>query len=149
MTPRAFRAAVSSCASATWIAACGSSVTCWAGRLPGVRPSRYPGMDVPRTGPSAEDAYGRTVTAAHSPNGPLGDGDAAVCTPADARIGESGPTRAKGRGWARDWTAWALIALLPATIFGIVGLNYAMGKVGYGIGGTVLTLPFGRNAEKA
>jgi serine/threonine protein kinase len=100
-------------------------------------PARH---DVARAGPSAKDAYGRTVTAAHSLNEQPADGGTAVRALADARTSESGPTPTKGRAWTRDWTAWALIAFLPATIFGVVGLNYAMGKVGYGIGGTVLTL---------
>lgn len=100
-------------------------------------PSR---QDVARPGPSAENAYGRTVTAPHALTEPPADGGTTVSTPADARTSKSGSAPTKGRAWTRDWTAWALIAFLPATIFGVVGLNYAMGKVGYGIGGTVLTL---------
>lgn len=58
------------------------------------------------------------------------------------RVQREAQIRVTRRPWTRDWTAWVLILALPVLIFGVVGLNRAMGSVGYGIGGTLVILTF-------
>ena len=74
---------------------------------------------------------------------PAPPGDTGGPVPVAARsIQPEAQIRVTKRPWTRDWTAWVLILALPALTFGIIGLNRVMGSVGYGIGGTLVTLAF-------